>query len=272
MNKQLIHQREVVALEAFAISDVAGLLKRVFPSVTEGITSFVGRFSPNEPGVSLTSDQSFLLRELPKHNYLDVADLTAYKPAGLAVPLIDYVEALKPAAERAAETFHKYLPGYTMILSRLINDESFQLASSDLTRDFANLEKEREKLYKNIGDCFKKGDTGTTTTYEKLVKRNGDWKEVIAFTEHMTNTMNKVDRKLLNKKIEETVELLSVLAAKIERGELQKVSPQVVKALSEGAYQLGAELEFFSVVYYRLMELTGTMNQTMEHFKKSMTA
>jgi hypothetical protein len=182
------------------------------------------------------------------------------------------VEVLKPAVERAADVFHRYLPDYTMIISRLINDHSFQMSSSDLQRGFSGLEKEREKLYENIGKCFKKGDTGTTTTYGNLVQRNGDWKEVIGLIEHMNNSLAKVDRKVLNKKIEETVELLSVLADKIERGELEKVSPQVVKAISEGAYQLGSELEFFSVVYYRMMELTGTVNQTLEHFKKSMTA
>lgn len=272
MNNQLRLQREYVALEAFKISDVSSVLKKIFPAVTESITGFVGRFTNDQPAMSLASEQSYMLREIPKHTYVDLMDLTAYKPQGLEVDLVEYVDNLEVAVSHATETFHKLLPEFTLMLSRLISQEDYQMNSASMVKQYKDLDKQREIMNKDIGGCFKKGSTEAQTTYGKLVKRNADWKEIFERVEKMTIAMNGVDRKVLNKKVEETVELLSVLANKIERGELAKISPQLVEGISEGAYQLGSELEFFSVTYYRLMELTGTMNKTIAHFKTAVTA
>ena len=72
----------------------------------------------------------------------------------------------------------------------------------------------------------------------------------------------------MGKKLDEAVILTTKLIDKINRGQMKGVSPEVVKNLSEGVYEVAKEMEFFSATYYRVMSLNESLNRTVTHFKE----
>ena len=264
--KQLRLQREVVAVEAFAVSDVAGLLKKIFPVVTENFGSFVGMFDTPAEVAALSPSHRKMSTDVVKHQYIDMADLTAYKPPGLSTNYLVYLEALEPAVEHVIQTLGKLAPEFTLLLSRLINQEDYQRSSIFNEAEFKKIEKKREDILKMIGNNFKKGATDVKTTVGNVVSRNADWNLVFNKLEMLNTGIAKVDRKNIARTVKDISDLMDALKTKISNGEMKSVSPEIVRYISEGAYQLASEIELYSVIHYRLLELSGTVNQTVDHF------
>jgi hypothetical protein len=49
---------------------------------------------------------------------------------------------------------------------------------------------------------------------------------------------------------------------KIQKNEIEHVSPEVTQNLAFGAYEVAREIEFFSVVYYKVLALTTSVDAT----------
>ena len=272
MNTQLKLQRQVIGFEAYSVASVSDLLKKTFPSMVEGLSGFVGMFDKPEAAIQLTSKQNEMLRELPKHSYIDIADLTAWKPPGLDNTLLQYLKPLKDSSHEVSGILKNLMPKYTMLISRLINQDDFQRDTRMIESEFKEVEETREDLLAMIGKNFKKGATDVKCTIGDLVQRNSDWKLVFEELEECNGIINKINRSELAKSIKEIVQLLETLKTKVERGGMDKVSPEIIRGISEGTYQLAATIEFYSTIHYRLLELSGTTTQTIENFLKSTQA
>ena len=194
MKNQLYLQREVVAVEAYSTPDVGQLLKNVFPAITAGFANFTGLFDSAAEVPQLSADQRAVLKELPKHTYLDLSVLTAYKPAGLRAVYLTYIDALEIAVNHVSETFERLAPEYTLLLSRLLNQNDYQMQTQNIEMKFRGVEKQRTETMKDIGNCFNKGATDVTTTVGDVVSRNTDWKMVFDRLEAMNMKISKINR------------------------------------------------------------------------------
>jgi hypothetical protein len=270
MNYTLKHQRDLVALEAFSVPDLSGLVRKVFPTIEGSLKGFRNFFT-SQPAVGMTSKQSEFVKTIEKQRYTNIMSLTAYVPEGLKVTYLEYARALFPAADHAAGSV-KLLDDYALFLSLLVSDKLAIHDTTSRNKVFVELATKREQLLKDMGACFEKGSTRTDRKIEDVVQRNADWPEVFKHVGDISTVMNKIERKHLNKKIEECTELLERIGQKIERGEFDKVSPEVILDLSDGAYQVASELEFYAAMYYRTQALATAVDRTVAHVKKVTSA
>ncbi len=269
MDTQLKQQRSIVALEAYTVDDLQGLVRRVFPSIQKGMASFKNVFS-SEHAIGLTGRQRDFLKITDKRTYPSLMPLTAFVPEGLKVSYLDYAQALSPAVEHACQA-PSVINQYAIFLAMLVSNRSAIFETQAQTKVYTALGKERDSLNKEIGKCFTPGGNKTDVKIQDVVGRNSDWPSIMTATDDMSKAMNKVDRTHLNKKVEECVELLGHIGKAIAAGEFDKVAPAVIMDLSDGAYQVAAELEFYSVMFYRLDALCKSMDRTIAHVSKVTT-
>lgn len=259
-------QSKQVSLEAFSGGDIKSLLTNTFPGIVEDVKSFFNKFSPNEPGIGLTSNEYAFIKDLSKHSYLDISPLTAYVPEGLDVTYLEYSEVLLGVVDHSVNIL-SILGEYSAFISQLINNNDGKLSTSPLLRQ-GDLEKARAKLNSELGKCFKHGSTKAEVNIGTVIKRNADWEHVFKNTAGLSKLINSVDRKFLNKKIQECATLLDVVIEKSKRGELEGMSPQALSNLSSGVYQVASELEFFSITYFRVLAFTTSVDRTIKHFEE----
>lgn len=270
MTNQLRIYRDMAALEHAASSSSLGeLVQSIFPSIVSELTGFINRFNPLEKGIHLTHFSHTFMREIVKHNYMDITALMAYKPEGLSVPYLDYTEALLPSVDHSSQIINKVLGPYSTLLSQLITNPENQLsAHNQLTTMFSKYESDRSEMNNIIGKCFDKGSTQSETTYGNVVARNADWQKVFVNIDNMLKKINFVDRKALNKKVNECDELLHLLVEKIKKDQYKDISSEMVMNLSNGAYCVASELEMYSITYYRVLALSETVNHTVENVNR----
>lgn len=267
MLNQLKINRDIAALESEVFSEAANVLKNIIPSLAGGFSAFVNRFNPADAFTMLTPHDKFL-RDLPKHTYLDVSPLTAYVPEGMDVTYLEYSTQLLAAAKHASGILDHIMSPYSVFLARLVTNKELQLSTMPLNLEFAKLGKERDALNKYMGECFKPGSSATQRSIGDVVNRNADWSAVFVNMDAMSKLVMHVDRKALNKKVEENSKYLEQLMSKVKHGELNDVSPEVVRSMAEGAFQAASELEFFAATYYRVIAFNNAVNNTLEYFKK----
>lgn len=265
--EQLREQRDHIALEAFA-GDVKSLLFSTFPSMVKNLVGYTDQFTPDAPPVVVTSSQADFLKEITKHSYLEIAPLAAFVPEGLNVTYFKYGAELLLATMHASRILSGGLTAYSTFLAQLINNDQEKFSTVEHARAYKLLADERAKLNSDLGKCFKNGSTKTEVSLGDVTDRNSDWQHVFQISDNITKLINSVDRKALNKKVAECKDLLAIIIKKIENNQLNDMSPQAIKNLSDGAYQAACELEFYAVVYYKVVAYTTAVDRTVKHFKK----
>ena len=259
MTTLLENQRKVVALEAFALQDIAGLLRRAFPAIRKGFEDIGSLISPAERPVAFSADQKKFLELLAGQNYVTLSPLPAGVPQGLKVPYLVYAEVLSEAVSHAAQILDE-LSRYTLFLGRLVTNHDFQYSADYNPGYYGQLQRQRDDDNQKLGQCFQTGSTRTERTYADVVSRNADWKAVFEVANRLATEINHVDRTIIMKKIGEAVHLLDVIEKKIARNELEDVSPGIVTELSEGAYQMASQLEMYSTVWYKVQTFVTAVN------------
>lgn len=269
---QLRIDRDRIAIEAFSGADVKTLLFTTFPSMVKELIGFTDQFQPDAPAIVMTSRQAEFVKEISKHPYLEISAFAAFTPEGLNVTYHKYSSELLLAVMHASRILAGGMTAYSTFLAQLVTNTEQKFSSVSFDKAYKDLAQERNKLNTAIGDCFKRGSTKTESTLGDVIDRNGDWQHVFHNGDNMTKLINSVDRKALNKKINECKELLEVIIKKIDRNEFDSMSPQVIKNLSDGAFQIASELEFYAVVYYRVLAFTNAVNRTVTHCQQILKA
>lgn len=265
-------QSRKVGLEAFAVTDVTGLLARVYPAISDTFSGLLGKFSSNDPYQGLTGKQQDFMRLLGNHPFMDIRPLQVYVPEGLTANYTVYSKALLASAQHAAKVLEDALNPYSTFLSQILTNTGDRISTRLHDADYAAMQKRREGLTADMAKCFKPGSTKTETSLGDVFSRNADWQEVFKDGDSITSFITSVDRKVLNRKVEDCVKLVNKLQEQIKAGTFGEVSPQVVKNLAEGAFQIASELEFYALVYYRVLVLNECLNSSIAYITKTLTA
>lgn len=265
MHNALRIRRDLVALEAFTIGDVSGLLKNLFPTIQAELTGFISKFSAGDEAVKFTTKERDFLKAMQGKTYMDIVSLTAHVPEGLAVTYLEYLDSLELAVRHATDITDGVLSPYSLFLAQLVSNAEERFSSGRIDQTYPNLAKERESFNKSLGQCFKPGSTKAEVKYGDVVNRNADWPQIFRRSEQLVTMVNKVDRKVLDRKVAECARLLDIVLEKVKREELNDANPQVVKNLAEGAYQVACELEFYSVTHYKAEAFAAAVSRTVQH-------
>lgn len=265
MDNYLKRARDMVALEAHIVPDLSGLVQRVFPSILDGISSFKGYFTP-APAMAITSDQKSFLKQLDGRPYAALMSVGAFVPEGMKSTYLEYAAVLHPAVQHAQKAT-KVIDDFATFLAMIMTNKASLHETGTKKKFYAELQEERLKLAKDIQSCFN-NSTKTDVRIEDVVKRNSDWENVFKVSDELTKEVNKIERTHLNKKVDECTEMLDRIGKQIHAGHFDKVSPAVILDLSDGAYQVASELEFYSIVYYRVLAFSQAVTRTVKHVEK----
>lgn len=269
MNKPLRLRRDLVALEAFTVSDVTGLLRKVFPSIASQFSSLKGDLGSDTPPIKLNGQSHDLVALLSAHKYTDIDVLTVSVPEGLKTTYLEYLGPLEFAVEHTSKVLGALDP-FIEFLGQIVNSADERLSSTPIDGSFEAIAKEREAINIALGKCFAVGSSKAQAKYGSVVERNADWTRVFQKSSELVERIGDIPRAELNKKVATASALLNTVLTKLNRGDLDDVSPQVVKNLADGAYQAACEVEFYSVTYYKVHALAGALDRTTDTLLKTL--
>jgi DNA-binding FrmR family transcriptional regulator len=193
--------------------------------------------------------------------------LSAFTPEGLAVPYLQYLSALAASVQHVARMPEEVLYPFSKYVAAIVSNSEMASSSQRIDQPYAQLQGQRQALNAQIGKCFQNGSRRTERQLGEVISRNADWAEVLHQCDSLATAINKIDRKALDRKIKECVELLSAVQRKIEAQAFGDMSSQVANGLANGTFQVASELEFYSVTHFRLDALATAVAKTLEHLQ-----
>lgn len=265
MTQALKIQRDIVSLEAFTITNPTQLVSNVFPTMAKNFSNFIGKLKPTNPGINLNVDKKDFIKRVEKTNYLDIAGFSIQAPDGFIAgnSFKDYSYDLMVASEKLSKIEDTLLKPFSMYLAKLISTPEHKFDTSNYFILLNNYGEERENVFNKITSYFSTGRQASKL--EDIIERNSDWTNVIDQLEVANKNLGSVNRDRLNKKVEEIVSYVNIISDKVKNNELENVSKEVVKSLSEGLYQIANELQYFTAIYYHLL----AANTTVENISKN---
>ncbi len=261
--EELQAQRDQIALEFFNADGAFDRLTNFLPVASRALSHLIGFVSTDAPAANpLTSAQSEFMKSVANRNYVTLSQMPARVPEGMKGAYLAYLHVLAEASEYASQIVER-LSHYTLFLGELINEQGVQLNTRFNRKYYNELKAKRDEFTGMLGTLIIPGSTKVDTTYGAVVQRNADWKTVFDLLNVVSGQINSVNKRTINKKVEEAANYLGVIETKVGRGELQDISPQMVAELAEGAYEIGKDVEYFVAVWYKVQVVTEAVNATI---------
>lgn len=263
--------RYLVSQESVSVGGIVRSIKDLIPALQTNFKEFIGNFTKTDSPITLKADEQAFTTLVMKRPYLTLEGYGAHVPEGMRSTYLEYAMALQTAAQHCHNIAQKSLNDYSMMLAQVITNRQLKLSMPSHVVSYAKMEEERNKLTAVMGACFDLGSTKATATYGDVVGSNSEWQAVFR-TMHITmDFLNRMQRDMLHKKAEECSENLALIIKQIKSGEFDGAGPEVIQNLSDGAYQVGCELELFSVVYFKATVLASAITDTMKNLTKTIT-
>jgi hypothetical protein len=255
--------RTMISNETFSVSGIVNSLQNLIPNLQKNFQGFIHGFSKSEPAAQLKGNERDFLKQVEGRVYLNLSPLLAYVPEGLDVPYLEYLSVLQDAVLHCHDNTLKILNDYSVYLAQIITNRQLKITTMPLDATYAKMEKTRQDLTQRLAKCFKPGSSKAEARYGDVVGRNADWVEVFKDITRIDHLVNTIDRSVLHKKAEECNQQLNTIIKQIRNHEFEGAGPEVTNNLANGAYQAGAELEFFAATYFRVMTLNQAIGDTM---------
>ena len=276
--KELTHCRNIALLDYETLTDidsvtdnnvategVSELLVKVMPGINNGFKTILNTIKSTSIIEVLFEDS--LEVALGKVNYVSLSKLDLPVPEGLQVKYLTYLETLESSTRRLVD-LPKNLEDFTRYVAGILTNHDSRVSTVSQDNLFRELDSSRGVAYAAISSCFN-GGTRAKRKYSELVDRNADWPVVESKVKVVVKELNQYDRSDLIDKAKHLHSLLQKVEQTSKRGGFDLANPNVLKTLAEGAFQLASELEYLSVLYYRVLGLTKAVAEDIKLIKKA---
>lgn len=256
------------SVDSMAMESLSLALTNAVPAIVNGFTAIINSIKPETVGIETKLDTKSIVGKINDYPYVNLSQLPLPVPEGMNVKYHRYLEALDAAVTRT-ERLQSTIDNFIQYTSDILTNSTSRLKTDFNQKGYQQIESEREALYAGLGACFLKGANHAALKYNKVVDRNREWAGIYSKATDLAVRINSIDRKKLLKTSNHLKELLNKVKQTAERGGFDVSSPEVIKNLSEGSYQVASELEFYAVCYYRLQVLAAVLKQDSEVLAKA---
>lgn len=259
--------RDRIALESTVPGIAEPAFQRMFPTVVDYMKNLLHNVDVGLKALPMFFNSGFE-HKVQKVRYLDVSPMVAFVPAGLVSDYLTYAPDLVAAAEHVAKFVKEELTAYSTYCAMIVSNRDQKFSTVDMDAGFQKMAAQREAVAAAMNKHFNPDSSETRKTIGDVVSRAGDWPQVLKFSKELSTIINHIDRNVIKKKTHEIEEYLGLIVKRIEKGEMDGASPEVVRGLADGAYQIASELQFYSIVYYRVLAFVEAIKATTDHFDK----
>lgn len=266
---------EQIALEAQFLKNMAQAIKDFFPSIfgeikkNKEVTINLLDELQKDKDIKLDKDQTFVLKEIMRHNFTEYADRPTMVPNGFTGQhtFIDFIKQLEHSVDHLMTIEKNVLQRFYSEISAFITNKGDRSSLKDLSSYYTALGKKSEQDLAKIGQFFK-GDDTAYLSIGKVIHRGNDLPNLYRELISLDKKINTIDRGALKDSINKISDLMDVIIQNAQEKKIDYASPETIKSISTGAYVVAKELEYYSVVFFRVIMIKESVKDLTENLKK----
>lgn len=255
-----------LALEAEVLGNMVQSIAKFFPSVFKDFNEGASKYLSNITAWSFDSVklQNFSRREntlLDQLNSVPFEEMENFKvpvPEGFKGNLVSYSSLLIEDKDYFYDTFIPALENFYVILSSVATNKDARLSLRNDTQAYKKLAEMRIARDKAQQKFFTSNGHDVQIKFPVAFES----KDQVAVYYSRLNELSTHDHsdilRLVKDKIVAIGAVISSLVSQTENGTIKNVTPEVVKSLQAGTYEMASQIEFFAIYMYRCMSLIST--------------
>lgn len=265
-----------VALESNFISNGVKSIVSFFPSLLKSVSKGFAKAEDVKQFVPAQADNN--LERLNKTEqaiadaliwmpYDDIAMLRLPVPEGFTGNYCKYFAQLLEMFSYHEQTALPAIEEYYISIAAIITNKDAKLSLKDNTIKYKALSKSREENNKEIAKHFNASSVAEYA-YGKLFLNNQEVTQAFKLMHQLERTLISTKVASVTDQVVKITNALQTLISMAENGTIENLSPAQLKNLSEGAYEIAAQVEFFAINYYRAQVAINSLKDATQKLTK----
>lgn len=254
-----------LALEAEVLGNMAQSIAKFFPSVFKDFNEGASKYLSNLTAWTFdtfklqgfTKRESSYLDELVKVPFAEMENFKVPVPEGFKGNLNAYTALLIEDKAYFYDTFVPALENFYVILSSVVTNKDARLSLRDDVQAYKKLaqmrtarDKAEQKFFTNSNEAQIK----FPIAFENAGEVGSYYTKLNELSTHDHSQLLK----MVKDKIVSIGSVVNALVEMTESGAIKNVTPEVVKSLHAGTYEMASQIEFFAIYLYRCNSLLST--------------
>lgn len=259
---------ETIALEANVLSNMVQTVKRLFPSLVDGVTaSFSSITGLDKPNFNYTKLQSEVIKNLPSVQYVDLDKVKVKVPEGFDNDFITALQTCEQALTYMETVKSVFMKEFRVYLSAFISNKDDKISTRSNLHKFIAYSKDRNNINSAFTKLYKANSFDISSSYSTVVKRNADVQTVFDLFNSVSARLASLDISSVKAEVEDIVAFVDIIIKQAQGDKIENISPEAIKNIAEGVREIALQVETFSACYYRVKsilisvdEFTQTLN------------
>lgn len=205
---------------------------------------------------------SKIVRETNTLNYVAMSKRMMPKPAGMIGTYNEYLKVMEKHSEVLCNIDKDMLIPLEKWIMRSLGDYSFlSRATSFDSVDVPKVDVIRNDIKKVVNFA----DKTSSAPYGELIKRNGDWPEVVKLLGSIQRDIQKSKPEQIRARVDVVSDKLTVLIKRIDEEKLTEQIPgKTVALIAEMMYKVGEAIEMYSAYCYLISTTVIAIDRTID--------
>lgn len=254
------HAYESISLETNYIANAAKTVASFFPDMWDNVVggfntvASLKEYVPSFTGLTpagLSYNENKIANTMAKTDYEDMRKFRMHVPEGFKGNLLTYFILMQQVLNYSQDIALPALQEFYVLVADVVSNKSSRKSVKDLAGMFSGYSKSREQYAKELASYFVPHSSQADRAFGEIFGGGRQLSE-------MYSEKYKLKRLLADIKISKYTDAVSkirngmqALVDIVGRGENTYLSPAQVKNITEGAYEMARQVEFFSLNYFR---------------------
>lgn len=274
-----VRTRQAIAMEAEVLSNMVKSIAKYFPSLFEGfsaistqLSNLVGFTTKPAEQKELDRRQQALVDAIMPLDYSFLTGTTIPVPEGFVGRPADYARDLQDVLMYYKEISLEATKDFYVTIAAVLTNKDQKISLHDETRKFKALERQREDRNKELMKHFQRSSTMAGQKYGKLFGAHVELAQYFKEVNRLRDALPGYDLDEIRELTHRVVDTLEALINQVESGGDMRITPEVAKNLSDGAYEIAKQIEFFAINYYRAQVLINVTDSVVERLERRLEA
>lgn len=196
-------------------------------------------------------------------------DMLVMVPEGFQGNFGAYLSYLQKAQNELLKSASEVMDGYLNELSIFLNNVDARKSMKSYELFYREIKLRRNKFEKELSVYFKKNDSRSRVKLGSIIQRFSDLEDVFHKAEQLKLNENTKELQKLLSQVNHATDLLRLLKEKIDTNEIEIVSGEMAKHISEGAYEAAKYIELVSISNFNTEVAVTCVKSLAEQLKKA---
>lgn len=257
-------------------STVMSIFSSLIPKAANAIQSIANTLSLKPEAQQETKIRSSQYRKIIDASkslpYISYRDMVIMVPEGFHGNLANYLKFITQLRVNAIARAETVLNDYHTQLAIFLNNVNSRTSVESYSVQTKKLEKERLDIERDLAGFFSNAAVHSRTKFGSVVSRFSELHDIFAFAEQIERYKTNSDLSKLIRLTEQVNDLFKLLKDKLDKNEIDIISGQAAKNVSEGAFQAAKFLEVASIVVYNTEVMGSVIASLADQLEKAIVA